>query len=226
MDALAVTPRIPLSPHHHRRISSRSFPAFISDAPINLFVFAAPSPAPLFLLLRLRGCVSLLSMNLPAASYAAKNFFQRFNCHRVEKENSNRMDMKSHPGKLNLDRAVLKMARLVKDVSLKAQKVGDWKDEFGFMLADILKQNKVNNLGMRFEHAVRTADFDRFIVEYESDRISYCWSAMINFRANEEIEKEALYRVQAQKNSEKSKEFKLFTLLWGVLQNNVIDALC
>ncbi|XP_021721807.1 uncharacterized protein LOC110689341 isoform X2 [Chenopodium quinoa] len=49
------------------------------------------------------GCVSLLSMNLPAASYAAKNFFQRFNCHRVEKENSNRMDMKSHPGKLNPD---------------------------------------------------------------------------------------------------------------------------
>uniref|UniRef100_A0A803LMC0 Uncharacterized protein n=1 Tax=Chenopodium quinoa TaxID=63459 RepID=A0A803LMC0_CHEQI len=122
--------------------------------------------------------------------------------------------------------AVLKMARLVKDVSLKAQKVGDWKDEFGFMLADILKQNKVNNSGMRFEPAVRTADFDRFIAEYESDRTSYCWSTMINFRANEEIEKEALYRVQAQKNSEKSKEFKLFTLLWGVLQNNVIDALC
>ncbi|KAK1366652.1 putative fructokinase-7 [Heracleum sosnowskyi] len=34
-------------------------------------------------------------------------------------------------------------------------KVGE--DEFGFMLADILKQNKVNNSGMRFDPAARTA---------------------------------------------------------------------
>lgn len=34
-------------------------------------------------------------------------------------------------------------------------KVGE--DEFGYMLADILKQNKVNNSGMRFDHAARTA---------------------------------------------------------------------
>lgn len=30
-------------------------------------------------------------------------------------------------------------------------------DEFGYMLADILKQNKVNNSGMRFDPAARTA---------------------------------------------------------------------
>ncbi|PSS34345.1 Fructokinase-7 like [Actinidia chinensis var. chinensis] len=34
-------------------------------------------------------------------------------------------------------------------------KVGD--DEFGYMLADILKQNKVNNSGMRFDRSARTA---------------------------------------------------------------------
>ncbi|KAL8095964.1 putative fructokinase-7 [Apium graveolens] len=34
-------------------------------------------------------------------------------------------------------------------------KVGD--DEFGYMLADMLKQNKVNNSGMRFDPAARTA---------------------------------------------------------------------
>ena len=31
------------------------------------------------------------------------------------------------------------------------------KDEFGFMLADILKQNKVDNSGMRFDTGARTA---------------------------------------------------------------------
>lgn len=31
------------------------------------------------------------------------------------------------------------------------------KDEFGFMLADILKQNKVDNSGMRFDPGARTA---------------------------------------------------------------------
>lgn len=30
-------------------------------------------------------------------------------------------------------------------------------DEFGYMLADMLKQNKVNNSGMRFDPAARTA---------------------------------------------------------------------
>ncbi|KAK3016902.1 hypothetical protein RJ639_006507, partial [Escallonia herrerae] len=34
-------------------------------------------------------------------------------------------------------------------------KVGE--DEFGYMLADILKQNKVDNSGMRFDHNARTA---------------------------------------------------------------------
>lgn len=34
-------------------------------------------------------------------------------------------------------------------------KVGD--DQFGYMLADILKENKVNNSGMRFDHKARTA---------------------------------------------------------------------
>ncbi|KAL7613554.1 hypothetical protein Lser_V15G09278 [Lactuca serriola] len=34
-------------------------------------------------------------------------------------------------------------------------KVGD--DEFGYMLADILKKNNVNNSGMRFDHKARTA---------------------------------------------------------------------
>ncbi|KAI3749008.1 hypothetical protein L6452_12515 [Arctium lappa] len=34
-------------------------------------------------------------------------------------------------------------------------KVGD--DPFGYMLADILKKNKVNNSGMRFDHKARTA---------------------------------------------------------------------
>ncbi|XP_071706448.1 probable fructokinase-7 [Rutidosis leptorrhynchoides] len=34
-------------------------------------------------------------------------------------------------------------------------KVGD--DQFGYMLADILKENKVNNRGMRFDHKARTA---------------------------------------------------------------------
>lgn len=33
--------------------------------------------------------------------------------------------------------------------------VGD--DEFGYMLANILKQNNVNNSGMRFDHNARTA---------------------------------------------------------------------
>ena len=31
------------------------------------------------------------------------------------------------------------------------------RDEFGFMLADILKQNKVDNSGMRFDTGARTA---------------------------------------------------------------------
>lgn len=30
-------------------------------------------------------------------------------------------------------------------------------DQFGYMLADILKENKVNNSGMRFDHKARTA---------------------------------------------------------------------
>lgn len=34
-------------------------------------------------------------------------------------------------------------------------KVGD--DQFGYMLADIMKKNKVNNSGMRFDHKARTA---------------------------------------------------------------------
>lgn len=35
------------------------------------------------------------------------------------------------------------------------QQVGD--DEFGYMLADILKENKVNSDGMRFDPGARTA---------------------------------------------------------------------
>lgn len=38
---------------------------------------------------------------------------------------------------------------------LYASQVGD--DEFGYMLADILKQNNVNNSGMRFDTTARTA---------------------------------------------------------------------
>lgn len=38
---------------------------------------------------------------------------------------------------------------------LYSSQVGD--DEFGYMLADILKQNNVNNSGMRFDTTARTA---------------------------------------------------------------------
>lgn len=38
---------------------------------------------------------------------------------------------------------------------LSASQVGD--DEFGYMLADILRKNKVDNSGMRFDHNARTA---------------------------------------------------------------------
>ncbi|XP_021736746.1 polyadenylate-binding protein-interacting protein 3-like isoform X2 [Chenopodium quinoa] len=127
------------------------------------------------------GCVSLLRMNLQQAAQP-RTSANGFNRRRVEKENSNRMDIKSQPGKSNPDRvtsagitsgsrivgsespsrdrlvylttclighhvevqvkngsvysgifhatsadkdfgAVLKMARLIKDVSLRAQKV-------------------------------------------------------------------------------------------------------
>lgn len=71
--------------------------------------------------------------------------------------------------------------------------VGNWKDEFGVMLADILKQNKVNNSDMRFDPRARTANSDWFIADYENDHISYCWPALLNFREKEEeIEEEAL----------------------------------
>uniref|UniRef100_A0A803KV48 Uncharacterized protein n=1 Tax=Chenopodium quinoa TaxID=63459 RepID=A0A803KV48_CHEQI len=70
-----------------------------------------------------------------------------------------------------------------------------WKDEFGFMLADILKQNKVNDSGMRFDPGIRTVDFDRFIAEYENDHISCSLSTLINFTATEEEIEEALYRI-------------------------------
>ena len=38
---------------------------------------------------------------------------------------------------------------------MQCEQVGE--DEFGYMLADILKQNNVNNEGMRFDPAARTA---------------------------------------------------------------------
>lgn len=38
---------------------------------------------------------------------------------------------------------------------MQCKQVGE--DEFGYMLADILKQNNVNNEGMRFDPGARTA---------------------------------------------------------------------
>ncbi|KAL8120920.1 hypothetical protein AgCh_017917 [Apium graveolens] len=42
-------------------------------------------------------------------------------------------------------------------IALLSSKLGVEDDEFGYMLADILKKNKVNNSGMRFDPAARTA---------------------------------------------------------------------
>lgn len=55
---------------------------------------------------------------------------------------------------LSLERFVFLNPVLVSIFGLKTQ-VGD--DEFGRMLADILRLNNVDNSGMRFDHSARTA---------------------------------------------------------------------
>uniref|UniRef100_A0A803MQI6 Uncharacterized protein n=1 Tax=Chenopodium quinoa TaxID=63459 RepID=A0A803MQI6_CHEQI len=73
------------------------------------------------------------------------------------------------------------------------------------LLADILKQNKVNHPNMRFDPRARTANSDRFIADYENDHISYCWSALLNFRAKEEEIKEGSFTISSSMNAENSK---------------------
>ena len=52
-------------------------------------------------------------------------------------------------------------------------KIGD--DEFGYMLADILKQNNVDNSGMRFNHSARTAlAFVTFKADSEREFLVFC----------------------------------------------------
>ncbi|XP_021721931.1 uncharacterized protein LOC110689450 [Chenopodium quinoa] len=97
--------------------------------------------------------------------------------------------------KLNLGVGAYRTEEIRPCVLNVVKKVVYWKDEFGFMLADILKQNKVNDSGMRFDPGVRTVDFDRFIAEYENDHTSCSLSTLINFTATEEEIEEALYRI-------------------------------